>query len=1210
MASRIGNFWRKRKRGAVSRSVIPLLLGLTVIVVGSAISLASWRSARNLETDLGRARFETAGKALLARMDSDVASALVLARALAAASQMGVSEADWRALLARIDADAFGLPIRAVARLAPDGNGPMLWADLARPAPPGAPSASALDEQAPAVQEALQLLARDTTAQSARNGLAVLGARGEDGARILLLIEPRRWLDVRAAAVADLAAVRLLAAGPGREEETVAASAVFPGAPQRLEVGFIGKGETRWVLELAQLPLIGAVGAARLIAGLIASLALGLLLALILQRRRVAELLARRMTRELSVSHERYRRAIEASEDGIWAFEADSGKIRLSEGGLRLLGLSSAVRRRSYREVLACITPEHRHMLSVRLRGLLRFGRVLDCECRLLESNSSQVKWVRIRARAAPPGGELVGSISDVTLHRTFSLRLERYQAFLARVMDAVPVPLLVKDRDQRVLLANQAFVEFSRRAPESLAREAFVEPLGDLAPRLAELDRIALATGEPQSLSDRTRLPDGSQGFMEVSRTACVGPEGVPALVCTYFDLTAEQDAETRQRLARDFLLRLLELLPNGVFVRDAQGHVAMANPALHTMLGIAPGTLANDATGELLDRSLRESREEDARVLAGATVWRDVETLDAEGRSRSLRLLKAASRDAQGNPVVVGVLLDYTELIEAQAAERAASARVQGIYEHAPTGLAIVNLQGRFLLANPSFCKLVGRPESELRNMGYQDITPASFRGLDEAMMQALLEDGRCGPFDKAYAHADGHAVPVRVTGVVVNLGEGEEPVIWAMADDISREVQTQKALHTAERRWQFALSGSGDGVWDWDVRSSRVFYTPSWKTMLGHEENEVGDTLEEWSSRLHPDDQPAMMREVERHLVGDTPNFSYEVRMRHKDGHWIWILSRGQVVERAADSSPLRVIGTHTNIGALKQTQLELERSKAELEQHRDRLAELVHEQTADIIAARDAAEAANEAKDVFLANMSHELRTPLHAVLSFARLGESRTGRVEEGRLRDYFARIASGGERLLGLLNDLLDLAKLESGQMAIKPVSLDLAEVAREVLLEFEASLAAKRLDATLDVRPATPWAFADGVRIGQVLRNLLSNAIKFSPEGGAIRLHMEPAVLGSAERPVAAVELVVSDEGLGIPAKELEQVFEKFAQSSKTDTGAGGTGLGLAICREIVTGHGGVIFARNREASGAGVDFVVRLPAATATHAMEEPVQ
>ncbi|WP_341679393.1 PAS domain S-box protein [Niveibacterium sp. SC-1] len=778
--------------------------------------------------------------------------------------------------------------------------------------------------------------------------------------------------------------------------------------------------------------------------------------------------------------------------------------------------------------------------------------------------------------------------------------------------MDAVPVPvpLLVKDREERVLLANQAFIAFSRRTAESLMRERFVEPLGDLASRLAELDRVALATGEPQSLSDRAQLPDGSQGFMAVSRTACVGPEGVPALVCTYFDLTAEQEAETRQRLARDFLLRLLELLPNGVFVRDALGAVAMANPALYAMLGITADPAAEPDMGARLAAVLQESRGEDARVLAGATVWRDVVLTDGAGRTRSLRLLKAASRDAQGLPVVVGVLLDYTELIEAQAAERAASARVRAIYERAPMALAIVNTRGRFLQANASFCSLVGRSEAELQSMGFRDITPAGHAALDEAMMVKLVEEGRCGPFDKSYVHADGHVVPVRVTGVQVELGEGEEPVIWAMVDDISDELEAQKALRNAEQRWQFALAGSGDGVWDWDVRSSRVFFSPRWKRMFGHAEDEVGERLEEWSGRLHPEDQPAAMREVERHLVGETPNFSFEVRMRHKDGHWVWILSRGQAVERAADSSPLRVIGTHTDIGAIKQTQLELERSKAELEQHRDRLAELVHEQTADVIAARDAAEAANEAKDVFLANMSHELRTPLHAVLSFARLGEARTGKVDETRLRDYFARIAVGGERLLGLLNDLLDLAKLESGRMSIKPAAIDLAEVVREVLAEFEASFVAKRLHASLEMDPATPRAFADAVRIGQVLRNLLSNAIKFSPEGGAIALRLAPASLEGLENPVAAAELVVADEGLGIPAGELEHVFEKFSQSSKTDTGAGGTGLGLAICREIVVGHGGLIFARNHgEASDPGVDFVVRLPAVV-VHAVEEPVQ
>ncbi len=264
-------------------------------------------------------------------------------------------------------------------------------------------------------------------------------------------------------------------------------------------------------------------------------------------------------------------------------------------------------------------------------------------------------------------------------------------------------------------------------------------------------------------------------------------------------------------------------------------------------------------------------------------------------------------------------------------------------------------------------------------------------------------------------------------------------------------------------------------------------------------------------------------------------------------------------------------------------------ELARRKAEheLEHHRDRLSELVQEQIADLREARDYAEAASEAKSAFLANMSHELRTPLHAALSFARLGEARTGSMSEARLREYFVRIRQSGERLLALLDGLLDLAKLEAGGVVLDIVPTDLEGLIVETEREFQALLAARGQCIVRVISKELPHVSCDGLRMGQVLRNLVANAIKFGPEGGTISVKAEVGDNG--------VEIRVGDQGPGIPASERSTVFEKFVQGSGIRPGAGGTGLGLAICREIVAAHGGVIFVC--EASGGGAEIVVRLP-------------
>lgn len=265
---------------------------------------------------------------------------------------------------------------------------------------------------------------------------------------------------------------------------------------------------------------------------------------------------------------------------------------------------------------------------------------------------------------------------------------------------------------------------------------------------------------------------------------------------------------------------------------------------------------------------------------------------------------------------------------------------------------------------------------------------------------------------------------------------------------------------------------------------------------------------------------------------------------------------------------------------------------ERKRAELQliAYRDHLQEMVDEQTRDLKDARDGALVAERAMSVFLANMSHELRTPLHGVLSYARFGIEKTGRAAPEKIRGYFAEIRDSGERLLELLNDLLDLSKLRAGKMTYDYATVEADRIIASVVHEFSALVEQREIEICVAGVEPCVRVHADSGRLAQVIRNLLSNAIKFSAPGGKVRI--------SLMRHAESVEIRVQDEGVGIPEAELDYIFDPFTQSSNTNTNAGGTGLGLPICKEIIeAGHGGRIWARNIETGGA--QFLVVLPAA-----------
>ncbi|MBL8428955.1 MAG: CHASE domain-containing protein [Dechloromonas sp.] len=268
--------------------------------------------------------------------------------------------------------------------------------------------------------------------------------------------------------------------------------------------------------------------------------------------------------------------------------------------------------------------------------------------------------------------------------------------------------------------------------------------------------------------------------------------------------------------------------------------------------------------------------------------------------------------------------------------------------------------------------------------------------------------------------------------------------------------------------------------------------------------------------------------------------------------------------------------------------------------ELTQHRDHLQELVDERTASLHGALQQARAAIQAKSEFLANMSHELRTPMHAILSFVELGNRRAANASDPKIGQYFQRIDQSGQRLLNLIDELLDLSKLDAGQMALRPTTFDALALTQQVGAQLESLLVKRKLALEINSQANSTQLSADKERITQVICNLLSNAIKFSPDGGTIRVEFAKTELPAGRRSGdsgsrEALTMSFIDQGIGIPENETESIFDKFVQSSATKTGAGGTGLGLAICRALVTQHRGTIVAKNN--TGDGASFVVTLP-------------
>jgi len=262
---------------------------------------------------------------------------------------------------------------------------------------------------------------------------------------------------------------------------------------------------------------------------------------------------------------------------------------------------------------------------------------------------------------------------------------------------------------------------------------------------------------------------------------------------------------------------------------------------------------------------------------------------------------------------------------------------------------------------------------------------------------------------------------------------------------------------------------------------------------------------------------------------------------------------------------------------------------------LTRHQQHLKELVKEQTSELIIARDEAEAANREKSRFLTNMSHELRTPIHAIKSFSELGLNRIDSGDQEKLKNYFSRINESSARLMGLVENLLDLSQMETDKIQYNFDKNSFTQALTKVLIEQSNDSQMKNLSIHVDALADDQLAAFDAKRIMQVMNNLISNAIRHSPLDGIINIHCQllPTAFewGLADAP--HILFRIADQGIGIPEAEFETIFDHFIQSSKTLSNAGGKGLGLSICKGIIKSHCGNIRAYNNDA-GATFEFVI----------------
>lgn len=395
---------------------------------------------------------------------------------------------------------------------------------------------------------------------------------------------------------------------------------------------------------------------------------------------------------------------------------------------------------------------------------------------------------------------------------------------------------------------------------------------------------------------------------------------------------------------------------------------------------------------------------------------------------------------------------------------------------------------------------------------------------------------------------------------------------------------------ALRRNEERWQLAVRANNNGIWDWDLPTSTLHVSPAWLSQLGLSESDFAGRYDDWASRVHPDDLPRALEAITAYTEGRAPEYNLELRMRHADGSWRWIHTQG-VCTRDAHGRAVRMVGCHADVTE----RLRVERALRESEGLARVTATELESKRVELERACDAADQANRAKSTFLANISHEIRTPMTAILGYADLLLDRADISNDAR--DFAGVIKRNGEHLLTLLNDVLDLSKIEAGRMSVERLPCAPCEIVDDVVALMRPRITARGVQLSVTHDPDAPrFLVIDPTRIRQILLNLVGNAIKFTHEG---RIEVRTwftrdALAGDNAR--GSLHIAVRDTGIGIRPEHIGRLFEPFMQADESMSRRfGGTGLGLPVSLRLAHLMDGDILVESEPGVGSTFTLVVR---------------
>ena len=735
--------------------------------------------------------------------------------------------------------------------------------------------------------------------------------------------------------------------------------------------------------------------------------------------------------------------------------------------------------------------------------------------------------------------------------------QLENERALLRTLIDTVPDLIWLKDADGVYLRCNKRFENFFGASEAAIVGKTdfdFVDH--DLAACFRANDRAALIADSPCTNEEWiTFAKDGHRELVQTTKAPMYGADGqVIGVLGVARDLTQVHDLQERFEVAFKASPAAISLtsIDDGTFLD--------VNPRYADFLGWRKDELIgrNSLLCELWPTP--EARHEWREQLKAAGALQDYQT---EWRHRDGHTIfvsiSAELITLSGEPYALAFILDLTERRKAENAVFQLQRRLATAFRAAPVAACITRMSdGCVVDANERLLREYNWSREAL--LGKTTLEAGLWGNADDRdqMLAMLRRDGRIIDFDSIGVGRDGRKRQISVSAEMVEMDGIAHLVVYIV--DVSERRAAEQQLRDREELFRSIVTQAQDGICLIDPE------TLNFVEINDAAIHNLGYTREEFSGVTLTDIQAVMNEaELRQKLASILANGSanFENRHWHKDGSL-------QIVQIAASTV---TIGGRQMISSRWQDITEAKKTAIELDSYRHHLEELVSERTAELASAKDAAEKASRAKSVFLANMSHEIRTPMNAIIGLTHLAKQQ---AHDPQQLDRLHKVDDAAHHLLSIINQILDISKIEAGKLELSPVDFSLTRVVDNACALLVARIRSRGLDFSCNIEPTLPPVLhGDPLRLGQILLNFLSNAIKFT-ERGSIAVAVAIERLEESDAGLK-VRFAVRDTGIGIPAEQQTRLFTPFEQADNSTTRRfGGTGLGLAIAHRLANIMGG----------------------------------